>query len=93
MLQILLNGQHCRNMKDNGAECGLLNFGGLTQEVSEEKNINMWLTHFCHIYAKNVTNFCSCPKSVPEVKVKRLGLILLTDEISKQPSIDSIFGY
>ena len=30
-----------RNMKDSGAECDL-NWGCLTQEVSEEKNINMW---------------------------------------------------
>ena len=82
MLQILLNGQHCGNMKDNGAECGLLNCGGLTQEVSEEKNINVWPIHFCHIYVKNVTNFCPRPKSVSEVKVKRFGLILLTDKIS-----------
>ena len=39
---------------------------------------------------KTVAIFCPCPKSLPKHKVKSLGLISLTEEISKQPSIDSM---
>ena len=38
---------------------------------------------------KKVAAFCPCPKSLPEAKVKRFGLISLAEEISTQPSIDS----
>ena len=42
---------------------------------------------FCGILA----TFCPCLKSLPEAKVKRLGLIeltVLTKEVSKKPSRD-----
>ena len=48
---------------------------------------------FCGILVKNVATFCPCLKSLPEVKVKRLGLIALialTKEVSKQPSRDFV---
>jgi hypothetical protein len=38
----------------------------------------------------NVATFCTCLKSLPEVKVKRLRLIALTKEVSKTPIIDSV---
>lgn len=34
--------------------------------------------------------FYTCPKSLPEAKVKGFGLIPLAKEISKQPSIGSV---
>ena len=33
--------------------------------------------------------FCFCLKSLPEAKLKSFGLILLAEEISKQPTFDS----
>jgi hypothetical protein len=41
---------------------------------------------FCGILA----TFCPCLKSLPEAKVKRLGLIALTKEVSKKPSRDFV---
>ena len=46
--------------------------------------------HSCDILVKNVAAFCPCPKSLLEAKVKRFGLILLSEKISKQSSIDSV---
>ena len=74
--------------------CGVktyLNCGGLAQEFSEEGNINMWPKEWsCDILGKILSAFCPCPKSLPEAKVKSFGLIPLAEEISKQPSIDSV---
>ena len=39
---------------------------------------------------KNVAAFGHCLKSLPEAKVKRLRLIALTKEVSKQPGINSV---
>jgi hypothetical protein len=39
---------------------------------------------------KNVATFCSCLKSLPEVKVRLLRLIALTKEVSKKPSRDFV---
>ena len=39
---------------------------------------------------KNVAVFIPCPKSLTEAKVKSFRLILVTKEISKQPSIDPV---
>ena len=44
----------------------------------------------CCILAKNVATFCPCLKTLSEAKMKKFGLILLADEISKQPSVDSV---
>ena len=46
--------------------------------------------HSCVILVKKVAAFGPCLKSLPEAKVKSFGLILLVEEISKQPSIDSV---
>jgi hypothetical protein len=45
------------------------------------------------ILVKNVATFYPCLKSLPEAKVKRLGLIAfiaLTKEVSKKPSRDFV---
>jgi hypothetical protein len=49
--------------------------------------------HSCDILEKNVAAFCPCLKSLPEAKMKRFRLILLTKEISKQSSIGHILGF
>ena len=51
----------------------------------------MWYKDcFCGILVKNVADFCSCLKSLPEAKVKRFILIALTKEVSKKPSRDFV---
>jgi hypothetical protein len=40
---------------------------------------------------KNVAAFCPCLKNLPEAKVKRFILIVLTKEISKNPSRNIVF--
>jgi hypothetical protein len=63
----------------------------LAQEISKEKNFRMWYKDwFCGILVKNVATFCPCLKSFPEAKVKRLGLIALTKQVSKKPSRDFV---
>jgi hypothetical protein len=42
---------------------------------------------------KNVAGFCHCPRSVPETKVKRVRLIALARETSKQPHIDCVLWF
>ena len=60
------------------------------QEVSEEKNVSVLPRDWSYdILVKKVAAFCPCPRSLPESKVKSFGIILLAEEISKQPSRDS----
>ena len=44
----------------------------------------------CDILMKKVAPFSPCVKSLPEAKVKSFKLIPLAEEISKQPSINSV---
>ena len=88
-----LMGHPSRNMEDFVAGSNL-NCVDLAQEISKEKNFSMWHKDcFCGILVKNVATFCPCLKSLPEAKVKRLGLIALialTKEVSKKPSRDFV---
>ena len=65
-----------------------LNCVDLAQEISKEKNFSMWHKDcFCGILVKNVATFYPCLTSLPEAKVKRIGLIALialTKEVSKK---------
>ena len=84
--------QSGRNMKDIGAESDL-NCGGLLAQKVSEKNFSMWPRDCsCDILVKNVAALCSCLKNLSEAKGKRLKLIALTKEISKQAGLDSICG-
>ena len=79
-----------RSMEDSGVKSDL-NCRNLTQVVSEENSSMLPRNYSCDILVKNMAAFCPCPKSLPEVKVKRLGLIsLVGKKISRQSSIDSI---
>ena len=70
-------GHPSRSIEDFVAGSNL-NCVDLTQEISKEKNFRMWHKDcFCGILVKNVVTFCPCLKSLPEAKVKRLGLIAL----------------
>ena len=81
-----------QHMEDSGAESGL-NCGGLAPALSE-KNINLWPRNCSwDTLVKNVSAFCPCQKSLPEVKVKRFGLILLIEGISKQLVLTLLYGY
>jgi hypothetical protein len=68
----------------------ILNCVDLTQEISKEKNFSMWHEdYFSGTLVKNVATFYMCLKSLPEAKVKRLGLIAsiaLTKGVSKKPN-------
>ena len=70
---------------DNNLKCW-----ELVQEVSE-KNFSMLTgNHCCDILVKVVVAFCPCLKSLPKAKVKNFELILSSEELSKQPSIDFV---
>ena len=80
-------GHPSKNMEDFVAGSNLKCFD-LAQEISKEKNFC-----FCGILVKTVATFYPCLKSLPEAKVKRLGLIeltVLTKEVSKKLSRDSV---
>ena len=72
-----LMGHPSRSMEDSGAE-GDLNYGGLAQEISEKNFSTLPRDHSCDILVKFGAAFCPCLKSLPEVKMKRFRLILLT---------------
>ena len=76
-------------MEDRGAK-SYLNCWRLTREISEENFSMLPRDSSCDILVKKVVAFCSCLKSLLETKVNSFGLIVLTEEISKQPSIDSL---
>ena len=61
--------------------------GGPAQGVSEGKSIR---GHSSTTLAKKVAAFYPFPKNPPETKLKSYGLMVLVEEISKQPSIDSV---
>lgn len=42
---------------------------------------------------KNVVTFCPCLKSLAEAKLKRFILIVLTKEVSKEPSRDVVLWF
>lgn len=81
-------GHSSKNMDDSGTQSDL-NFGGLPQEVSKDTNFNMW-PETCDISVKNVADFCFVLKSLSEAKVKSLELLSLAEEISRQPSTNSV---
>ena len=88
-----LMGYTSRNLEDSGAKCYLYSRQELHQEVSEEMNFSVLPRDHSYTLVKNVADFCPCLKSLPEAKVKNFGLVLLAEDISKQPSIDSVRGY
>lgn len=44
----------------------------------------------CNTWAKNVSAFCPCPKTLPETTLKSFELTAFAEDISKQSSIDYI---
>ena len=72
-------------MEDSGTENDL-NSGDLDQEVSEDKNINMWSgNHSYDIFVKNAKDaFWPYLRSAPDAKLKSFGIIVMAEEISKQ---------
>lgn len=54
-------GHTSGNMEDSGAECNLMNCGGLSQDVTEEKNISVLPSnHSCDRLVKKVTVSLGC---------------------------------
>jgi hypothetical protein len=63
-----------------------------THETSEESKDfigNCTKGHSYYILAKNFSTFCPCPETLNEDEFKSNGLITLTKEISRQPSIQA----
>ena len=59
--------------------------------MSEPKNVNMCPRECsCEGLVNNSAATCPCLKKLLEAKVKGFILILLAEEISKQPKIDSV---
>ena len=64
-----------------------LYFGNLVQDISVE-SVSMWPRDcFCIILVKSVAAFCLCLTSLPEAKVKKFRLTVLTKEVSETPVI------
>ena len=70
-----------------------MNSQSLAQEVSEKKFSMLPRDYSCDILVKNGDAFSPCLKSMPEAKVKRFRLIILTKEVSKKPSVDSVLWF
>ena len=81
-------------MEDNGADNDL-NCWVLAQELLEERNFSMLPRDcLCDILVREEAAFCLLPFALVQkvslrLKRKVFGLILLAEEIPKQPSIDS----
>ena len=81
-------GLTSRSMEDSGAKYALINCG--VQKVSGENIVSMWPRDWsCNILVKKVAVFCSCLKSLNNVKPMCFELILFSEEMSKQSGIDS----
>ena len=61
----------------------------ITQGVPE--NTRKWFTDYSYnILAKKMAVSLSCSKNLPESKLRSFGLLILAEEISRQPSIDCV---
>jgi hypothetical protein len=84
-----LMGHPSRDMEDF-VPGNNLNCVDLAQEISK-KNFIIWHKDcFCGILVKNVATFCPSLKSLPETKVTRLRVFVLSKEVSKKPSRDFV---
>ena len=76
------------SMEDRGAESNV-DYDGLAQEASQEKNITNQPRDCSHILENNVAAFWFCLKhNLSEAKSKKFRLMAVVVEISKQSSID-----
>lgn len=83
-----LNRHYSGSLEDSSVERNV-DCRGLPQEVSEGNNISNWARdHACDTLTKNVTEFCTCPKSLQESKLKSFGSMSLAEDVSGEPSID-----
>lgn len=81
----LMGGHLSRTMKDNAE--GNLNNGGPTQDVSVE-NITKWSTDHSSDSCEEYSCFLPCHKNMSEAKLWSLRLIVFSEKISRQSSID-----
>lgn len=75
-----LGGRPNRIMENSGDE-GDVDYGHPDQEVSAGQNIRRDCS--CGIFTKNIAGFCPCAKNLPEAKLMSIGLVALTEKISK----------
>lgn len=74
-------GHYQRSLEDSHAKSNVV-YGGPAQEVSEWNSISNGTRNHCDVLTKNVAGFCLCLKTLPDAKLKSLGLISLAEEIS-----------
>lgn len=76
-------GHSKKSMKDSGVKSNVDNESP-AHEIPEEKNTSKYLRdNSCSILAKNMTAVCPCSTYLPEAKLKSLGLMALSEEISR----------
>ena len=81
---------HTIRKTDNSADSNV-DYYVLVHEVSEGRNIKWPRDISCDIFGKECgCFFCPCPKYLFEAKLKSFTLMALAEEISRQPSIDSV---
>jgi hypothetical protein len=84
-----LAGLNEMSMEKSGVE-GDLNCGGPSQDVSEENDLSLWSGNCSYVIFTKKCVLLPLSKTLPEAKVKRFGLMALAEEISKQPTIESV---
>lgn len=57
---------------------------------SKDFNINWARCHSCDTLAKNLVAFCTCPKNLPECRLKSNELISLVEGMSRQHNVEPI---
>lgn len=82
---------HTSESMEDSCVCGVLNCGGLVQEVPEEKTLSGDCC--CDILVKSVADFWPCPKSLPEPKLKKFGLIPLQRKSQNSLGLTLLYVY
>ena len=74
-----LIGYTGRDLENSDTESNI-GYYGSAQDSSEKNNSKCPRDCSCDSLVKNVASFCSCPKTLPEDKLKNFELIPLADE-------------
>lgn len=84
-----LTGYESSSLKGSSTENDT-NYGDTYEEVSEWKNVSNWpRDNSWDNLANNMDGICPCSKNLHAAKLS-FGLMALTGEISRKPSLDSV---
>lgn len=59
----------------------------------QKKDIERTRNNSCHIQVTKLSSFCSCPKLMYEAEFTDNNLIILVEEISRQPHVQGVAWY